>query len=230
MYNGSAMDSISKIFAAIDGAVPEDPFRSFSAKLPDGRTCAAAAGRIYAGCYVAYLEESRETNDGPVVGEAFIDEGIKLVEPASIGPDRENPQGDPGEPSFRLRFRVRYLEYFPDLFKAGERYQFFREALNPVPEEDSTDEEMERDHYRGRSRIEDFITRRIDRNLIDELLHAEEILEDSDDPAFWEQARLTAYQELQRRLDTTLEKDLKLHRFRRAALRENEEHDEETNL
>lgn len=228
MYNGSAMDSISKIFAAIDGAVPEDPFRSFTGRLPDGRMCAAAAGKIYAGCYVAYLEESTDEGDEQGGGEAFVDEGIKLASP-------EDPQGDPlGNPE-EPSFRVRYLEYFPDLFEAGERYRFFREALNPTPEEDSTDEEMERDHLRGHSRIEDFIAGRINRDLIDEFLHAEEILEDLDAPetsvsahAFWEQARLTAYEELLHRVPgNTLEKDLELHRFRRAALRDNEEHDKE---
>ncbi|MGF1472961.1 MAG: hypothetical protein ACFB50_14630 [Rubrobacteraceae bacterium] len=230
MYNGSAMDSIGKIFAAIDGVVPDDPFRSLTARLPDGRMCAAAAGRIYAGCYVAYLEEPRGVDDEPVVGgEAFVDENIELAapkDPPSIEPDRA-PEVNTREPSFH----VRYLEYFPDPFKAGERYQFFREALNPTPEEDSTNEEMERDHVRGQSRVEDFITRRINRNLIDEFLHAEEILEDSGASAFWEQARLTAYEELLGRIpEHTLEKDLELHRFRRAALRDNEEHDEETNL
>lgn len=224
MYNGSAMGSISKIFAAIDGAVPEDPFRSFTARLPDGRMCAAAAGKIYAGCYVAYLEESRDTDNEQVVGEAFIDEGIKLASP-------ESPQGDPKGSPDKPSFKVRYLEYFPDLFEAGERCRFFRGAMNPTPEEDSTDEEMERDHLRGHSRIEDFIVGRINRNLIDEFLHAEEVLEDLESSrasdgahAFWEQARLTAYEELLRRVpDSTLEKDLELHRFRRAALRDNEE-------
>lgn len=224
MYNGSAMrpmDSIGKIFAAIDGAVPEDPFRSFTARLPDGRMCAAAAGNIYAGCYVTYLEEPRDTDDEYAVGETFVDENIKLAALA-------DPQGTQEEPSLHARFRIRYLEYFPHPFKAGERYHFFREALNPTPEEDSTDEEMERDHLRGQSRIEDFIARRINRSLIDEFLHAEEVLENLGDSAFWEQARLTAHEELLRRIpDAALEKDLELHRFRRAALRDNEEHDEE---
>ena len=224
MYNGSAMgpmDSIGKIFAAIDGAVPENPFRSFTSRLSDGRMCAAAAGNIHTGCYVAYLEEPRDTDGENVVGETFVDENVEL---AAL----EDPQENQEESSLHVRFRVRYLEYFPEPFKAGERYQFFREALNPTPEEDSTDEEMERDHLRGRSRIEDFITGRINRSLIDEFLHAEEVLENSGDSAFWEQARLTAHEELLKRVPhTTLEKDLDLHRFRRAALRENEEYDEE---
>lgn len=245
MYNGSVMDSISKLFAAIDGAVPKDPFRSSTARLPDGRMCAAAAGRIYAGCYVAYLEESRDPGDQQlveqVVGEAFIDEGIELAAPEEATLTGLE-QGDSEEPSSRVRFRVRYLEYFPDAFKAGERYHFFREALSPTPEEESTDVEMERDHVRGQSRIEDFINSRINRNLIEEFLHAEEILEDLGAPEtsadtlqstylFWEQARLTAYEELLRRIpDTTLDKDLELHRFRRATLRENEDPDEGKNL
>lgn len=203
------MDSIREIFAAIDGTLPEEPFRSFTGTLPDGRISAVAAGRLEDGYYVAYLEEDApEASEAP--REAFVGELLSLH------------QGTGEEDEGRLC--ARYLEAFSDGFSAGARCHFFWEAMHPTPAEDGSDDELERDRRRGFARIEDFIRRRVNQALADEILAAEERLQKlragCEEATFWEAARAHALAGLEGRISDPreLEQYLRLHRFRRAAI------------
>jgi hypothetical protein len=212
------VDEIRNIFASIDGALPERPFASFTGPARDGRGVAAAGtlalpdGRHY----VAYLEklpgDSAPDGAPPV---SYVDEDLRLhVGATSSGIESLTESG----------YRVRYLEAFASPFEAGERYRFFWEALNPLPEEDDTEEERERDLRRGLARIEDLIRARAASALCDEVLRAEEEESAAPDPeasVFWQQAAATARQELVRLIPDPdrRESDLAIHRYRRAALR-----------
>ena len=217
------MDEIRDIFASIEGAAPGKPFASFTgAAGAEGKLAAVAAGRLGppdGRHYVGYLEKPGAPSLGAANGPAprYVDEDLALHvgEAASATASSASP------------FVVRYLEAFEDPFKAGERYNFFWESLHPTPAEDGTDGEIERDRSRGLARIEDFISRRARRSFFDELLRAEEGAEaaagrgdaEQEEEAFWEQARRTALAELERLIPDPdeLEKDLRFHRFRRAA-------------
>lgn len=217
------MDGIQNIFASIDGAVPARPFASFTGGVDARRGGSAAAagtlGEPDGRYYVAYLEKGSEEAAGR--GEltepyrlSYVSEDLRL----HLAP--ESAAGD--------QYAVRYLEAFDDAFKAGEIYNFFWGALNPTPDPDDTDEQMQRDRRRGMRRIEDFIRDRVARAKYDELLRAEEELAKNTAAAqriFWKQVRETACNEL---LSTVSdpeqrERDLAFHRYRRAAQRAIEE-------
>ncbi len=202
------MDEIRDIFSSVDGALPERPFASFTGPPGDGRAAAAAGtlappdGRHY----VAYLERPASPDEAPPV--AYVDEDLRL-------------RADTGTLT-GSGYRVRYLEAFESPFEAGERYRFFWEALHPLPEEEDTDEERERDLRRGLSRVEDLIRGRAVGALAGEVLHAEEEESAAADPetrAFWAQAAQSAREELSRLEPDAAEResDLALHRYRRAA-------------
>ncbi|MBA3390265.1 MAG: hypothetical protein H0U02_13025 [Rubrobacter sp.] len=206
------MDDIRDIFASMDGAFPERPFASFTGSSAGGAgNAAAAAGTLSrpdGRHYVAYLERP----DG-ASGLSYVDEDLRLHA-------RETPSGI--ESLSASGYRVRYLEAFSDPFEAGERYRFLWEALHPLPEEDDTQEERERDRRRGLARIEGMIRGKASSTLCDEVLRAEE--EESaaatiEGRAFWRQAAHTAREELSRLVpdDEGRERDLALHRYRRAA-------------
>jgi len=213
------VDDIRDIFASIDGALPERPFASFTGSSASGTgNAAAAAGTLSrpdGRHYVAYLERPPE---GPALPEAspgpsYVDEDLRLHA-------RETPSGIGSLTA--SGYRVRYLEAFSDPFEAGERYRFLWEALHPLPEEDDTEEERERDRQRGIARIEGMIRGKASSTLCDEVLRAEE--EESaaatiEGRAFWRQAAHTAREELSRLVpdDERRERDLALHRYRRAA-------------
>ena len=202
------MDEIRDIFSSVDGALPERPFASFTGPPEDGRAAAAAGtlappdGRHY----VAYLERPASPDEAPPV--SYVDEDLRLRVDTLTGSG----------------YRVRYLEAFASPFEAGERYRFFWEALHPLPEEDDTDEERERDLRRGLARVEDLIRGRAVSALSDEVLRAEEEESAAADPetrAFWAQAAQSAREELSRLVPDAAEResDLALHRYRRAARR-----------
>ncbi len=206
------MDEIRDIFASIDGALPERPFASFTGGYPggSGRDHAAAAAGTLARPdgrhYVAYLEKSPDGRTP--TGAAYLDEDLRL----HAGTESLTASG----------YRVRYLEAFEDPFEAGERYRFFWEALHPLPGEDDTPEERDRDLRRGRARIEDLIRTRAESALCDEVLRAEEeesAAPDPDSRAFWRQAARSAREELAGLIpdEGRRERDLAFHRFRRAA-------------
>ena len=214
------MDEIRDIFSSIDGALPERPFASFTGPSfsGDGQgqgLAAAAAGTLAppdGRHYVAYLETPASHDEAPPV--SYVDEDLRLQ--AHV----DTPEGCVTGSGYR----VRYLEAFESPFEAGERYQFFWEALHPLPEEDDTDEERRRDLRRGLARVEDLIRGRAVGALCDEVLHAEDEESAAADPetrAFWAQAARSARDELSRLVPDAGEResDLALHRYRRAAQR-----------
>lgn len=217
------MDEIRDIFSSIDGALPERPFASFTGPGGGGERqgdAAAAAGTLGppdGRHYVAYLErasEGRDPDGGPPI--SYVDEDLRLQADIDT-PGRSRCVTASG-------YRVRYLEAFKSPFEAGERYRFFWEALHPLPEENDTDEERERDLRRGLARVEDLIRGRAVGAICDEVLHAEEEESAASDPetrAFWRQAAHSAREELSRLVPDVGEResDLALHRYRRAAQR-----------
>jgi len=214
------VDEIRDIFASIDGALPQRPFASFTGPSFAGYGRGAAAAGTLAPPdgrhYVAYLErppdESASDAAPPV---SYVDEDLRLhVREASSGIESLTESG----------FRVRYLEAFASPFEAGERYRFFWAALHPLPEEDDTEEERERDLKRGLARIDDLIRERATSALCEEVLRAEEeesAASGQESRAFWRQAAAAAREELARLIpdQDRRESDLALHRYRRAALR-----------
>lgn len=204
------MDEIRDIFSSVDGALPQRPFASFTGPVRDGRA-AAAAGTLASPDgrhYVAYLERPASLGGAPPV--SYVDEDLRL----RADTDTVTASG----------YRVRYLEAFASPFEAGERYRFFWEALHPLPEEDDTNEERERDLGRGLARVEGLIRGRAVSALCDEVLHAEAEESAASDPetrAFWRQAAHSAREELSRLVPDAAEResDLALHRYRRAARR-----------
>ena len=131
-------------------------------------------------------------------------------------------------------YELRYLRGFRGEqagFRAGVEYGFFAENLASAPTETPPDEELLADHERGARRIEEKIKRRRLRTLYDEMLAAEEAGAKAQDaissPEPWLAISDAAALEISR-LEPDPEKrarDLRFHRFRRAASRGHDDDD-----
>lgn len=180
--------------------------------VADSGARAVACYRENASSYwVAYMEDPARLGDAEAP--------TALVRPSSVdgggGETLVVPDG----------YELRYLRGFHGEqagFRAGVEYGFFSENLVSAPTETPPDEELLADHERGARKIEEKIRRRRLRTLHDEMLTAEEAGEAHDagpsrEP--WLAISASAALEISR-LEPDPEKrarDLRFHRFRRAA-------------
>lgn len=163
---------------------------------------AIAAYRSGDAYWVAYMEQAGHTGD---LAPAAVEGGGGLSLETGTG------------------FVLRYLRSFSEehaAFKAGSEYRFFEENLYSLPLED--DEQLRTDYERGRENIERKIRSRQLYHLYDQILAAREAAEGSRDKSerrTWEELASQLHMEVERHQPDAAqrERDLKLHRFRRAA-------------